>query len=162
MCQNRGCKRDVSIRDGSFFGTDSKLELKQVLDLLYLYAYEQAFTAPLMRECRTALEAIMNWRNYVRDISTEYFIRHPLRIGGPCHTVTVEIDESTFVRSKANLGRMVNTQWVSGGIAVRTKHGFLSGCATEGCCDAAANTAAVCFVRYHGLCGLVGRLQHDW
>ena len=46
-CQNRDCKRDVSIRDESFFGYDSKLELKQVLDLLYLYAYQGASTASL-------------------------------------------------------------------------------------------------------------------
>ena len=122
-CQNRDWKKDVSIRDGSFFGSDTKLELKQVLDLLYLYAYEGASTASLMRECRMASEAIVNWRNYVRDIFAEYFIRHPLQIGGPGHTV--EIDESAFVRRKANVGRMVNTQWVFGGINVETKHGFL-------------------------------------
>ena len=110
----------MSIRDGSFFGSDSKLELKQDLDLLYLYAYEGASTASLMRECRMALEAIVN---YVRDIFAEYFIRHLLQIGGPGHIV--EIDESTFVRRKANVGRMVNTQWVFGGISVETKHGFL-------------------------------------
>ena len=78
-----------------------------------------------------ASEAIVNWRNYVRDIFAEYFIRHPLRIGGPGHTV--EIDESAFVRRKANIvrrkanvGRLVNTQWVFGGIDVDTKHGFLA------------------------------------
>ena len=68
--------------------------------LLYLYAYEGASTASLMRECRMASEAIVNWRNYVRDIFAEYFIRHPLQIGGPGHIV--EIDESAFVRRKAN------------------------------------------------------------
>ena len=71
-----------------------------------------------------ASEEIVNWRNYVRYIFAEYFIRHPLRIGGPGHTV--EIDESAFVRRKANVGRLVNTQWVFGGIDVDTKHGFLA------------------------------------
>ena len=122
-CQKSDCRRDVSIRDGSFFGSDSRLELKQVLDFLYLYAYEQASTASLMRECRMASEAIVNWRNYVRDIFAEYFIRNPLPIGGTGHTV--EIDESAFVRRKGKVGRMVNTQWVFGGIDVETKHGFL-------------------------------------
>ena len=70
-----------------------------------------------------ASEAIVNWRNYVRDIFAEYFIRHPLRIGGPGHTV--EIDESLFARRKANVGRLVTPQWVFGGIDVETKHGFL-------------------------------------
>ena len=111
------------------------MKLKQVLDLLYLYAYEQASTASPMRECRMASETIMNWRNYVRDIFMEYFIRHPLRIGGPGHTE--EIDDSAFVRRKSNVGRMVNTQWVFGGIDVETKHGFLVAVPQR---DAAANT----------------------
>ena len=39
---------NVSIRDGNFFGSGIKLELKQVVDLVYLYAYyEQASTASL-------------------------------------------------------------------------------------------------------------------
>ena len=122
-CKNRGCQKDISIRDGSFFGTDSKLELMQVLDLLYHYAYETATVHNLTRECRMATEAIANWRNYTRDIFAEYFLLHPLTIGGPGHVV--EIDESAFVSRKANVGRRVNTQWVLGGIDVETKQGFL-------------------------------------
>ena len=38
----------------------------------------------------------------------EYFIRHPLRIGGPGHIV--EIDESAFVQRKHNVGHPVRTQ----------------------------------------------------
>ena len=64
-----------------------------------------------------------NWRNYVRDVYAEYLILHPRVIGGPGETV--EIDESAFVRRKYNQGREVNTQWVFGGICVRTKLGFL-------------------------------------
>ena len=37
----------------------------------------------------------------------EYFIRNPMRISG--HGYTEEIDESAFVRRKANVGRVVNT-----------------------------------------------------
>ena len=92
----------IILRAGSFIGTNGNLQLKQILDLLYLYAYQQASVETLKRECSMASEAIVNWRNYVRDIFAEYFIRHPLRIGGPGHTV--EIDESLFVRRKANVG----------------------------------------------------------
>ena len=51
-------------------------------------------------------------------------MRHPLRIGGPGHTV--EIDESAFVQRKHNVGRAVNTQWVFGGIDTDTQEGFFS------------------------------------
>ena len=50
-------------------------------------------------------------------------LRHPLRIGGPGHTV--EIDELAFVCRKFNIGRVVSTQWVFGGIDSETKEGFL-------------------------------------
>lgn len=121
-CRNRVCRREVSIRDGSFF-SNSNLELVKIVDLLYLYSYETASFKTLIRECRLASEAMVNWRNFVRDIYGEYFIRHPLRIGGPGHVV--EIDESAFVRRKHNVGRMVNTQWVFGGLDVGTQEGFL-------------------------------------
>ena len=50
-------------------------------------------------------------------------MRHPLRIGGPGHVV--EIDESAFVWRKHNVGRVVNTQWVFGGLDMEPKDGFL-------------------------------------
>ncbi|RUS73042.1 hypothetical protein EGW08_019206 [Elysia chlorotica] len=70
-----------------------------------------------------ASEAIVNWRNYVRDVFAENFIPNALTIGGPEHVV--EIDESAFVKRKFNVGRAVRTQWVFGGIDVESKHGFL-------------------------------------
>ena len=36
----------------------------------------------LKRKCSMASEAIVNWRNYVRDIFAEYFIRHPAGFRG--------------------------------------------------------------------------------
>ncbi|RUS82738.1 hypothetical protein EGW08_009518 [Elysia chlorotica] len=77
----------------------------------------------LAREYPMATEAIVNWRNYIRDVFAEYFIANPLAIGGPGHVV--EIDESAFVKRKCNVGRAVRTQWVFGCIDVESKHGFL-------------------------------------
>lgn len=121
-CRERHSK-EASIRDGSFFGNGTKLELATIVDIMYSYSYEMASHNNLMRECRIASEAIVNWKNYVRDIYAEYFIAHPLRIGGPGHVV--EIDESAFVRRKHNVGRVVNTQWVFGGLDTETRDGFL-------------------------------------
>ena len=47
-CRDRNCRRDASIRDGSFFGNRSKLELEKVVDLLYSYLYETALFKNLM------------------------------------------------------------------------------------------------------------------
>ena len=38
-CRDRLCSRDASIRSGSFFN-HSKLELEQIIDILYTYLYE--------------------------------------------------------------------------------------------------------------------------
>ena len=124
-CRDQNCRRDLSIRTGSFFADGTKLQLllMQILELMYAYSYERASVKNLMRECLIASEAVVNWRNYVRDIYAEYFVRHPVRIGGPGHIV--EIDESAFVRRKHNVGRVVNTQWVFGGLDNNTKEGFL-------------------------------------
>ena len=122
-CRDRNCRREVSIRDGSFLGDGSKLEIEKIVDVLYYYSYEMASVKNLMRECGIASEAAVNWRNFVRDIYGEYFLQHPLVIGGPGHVV--KIDESAFVRRKHNVGRVVRTQWVFGGIDNETKEGFL-------------------------------------
>ena len=58
-----------------------------------------------------------------RDICAEYFIRHPIALGGP--GAAVVIDESSFVRRKYHVGRAVYTQWVFGGIEKNSKNCFL-------------------------------------
>jgi transposase-like protein len=121
-CHHRGCRREKSIREGSFFSF-SKLQLTQIVDLMYYYSHETASYKNVARECNMAKEAIANWRNYIRDVYAEHFVQHPLVIGGPGHTV--EIDESAFVRRKHNVGRQVATQWVFGGLDNETKEGFL-------------------------------------
>ena len=83
--RDRNCRRDVSIRDGSFFGNGSKLELEKVMDLLYSYLYETASFKNLMQECRIASKVCINWRNFVQDIYGDIFIRHLLRMWSrPC------------------------------------------------------------------------------
>ena len=91
----------------------------KIVDLMYAYLYETASFKNLARECRIASKATFNWRNFVRDVYSEYFVRFPLRIGGPGHIV--EIDKSVFVRCKHNVGHIVRTQWVFGGLDTETK-----------------------------------------
>ena len=63
----------MPIRDSSFLGNGSKLEIEKIIDLLYFYLYELASVKNLMRECGIASEAAVNWRNFVRDIYGKYF-----------------------------------------------------------------------------------------
>jgi hypothetical protein len=48
-----------------------------------------------MRECDIGSEhTVVGWNNFLRDVCAQYFIDHPMVIGGPGHIV--EIDESKF------------------------------------------------------------------
>uniref|UniRef100_A0A0L8GRH6 ISXO2-like transposase domain-containing protein n=1 Tax=Octopus bimaculoides TaxID=37653 RepID=A0A0L8GRH6_OCTBM len=64
--------------------------------------------------CSSSSEAVVNWKNYCRDIYAEYFMKNPLELVGK--GMYVEIDELAFVRRKFNVGHQVQTQWVFGGI----------------------------------------------
>jgi len=82
-CRFFCCKKEVSIREGSFF-TGSKLHIWQIIHVLYMYSAQTATVKNLRIECRIlSSHAVTNWRNYVRDIYAEYFLRNPLKIGGP-------------------------------------------------------------------------------
>ena len=117
------CKTEVSIREGSFF-SGSKLKLWQIILVLYMYSYEFANVKILRRECEIAgPQAITKWRNYVRNIYSEYFLRHSAQVGGPGHTV--EIDECSFWRRKPTMGKDEIRQLLFGGIDVDTKDVFL-------------------------------------
>uniref|UniRef100_A0A183BKY7 DDE_Tnp_IS1595 domain-containing protein n=1 Tax=Globodera pallida TaxID=36090 RepID=A0A183BKY7_GLOPA len=57
---------------------------------------------------------VCDWRNFMRDVCAEWFIRNPTRIGGP--GVVCEIDETMAVRRKYERGRLVaNDIWLFGG-----------------------------------------------
>lgn len=122
-CSWHLCKSEISIRNGTFF-ENSKLSLGQVIDFIYEWAYESATIKRTRHECEIEHDqTICDWRMFLREICAEYFIQNPLVIGGP--GIVVEIDESSFVRRKHNVGRTVKTQWVFGGYEVGTKRGFL-------------------------------------
>ena len=71
------------------------------------------------------LQTAVDWKNFCRDVRTEYVLAHPVTLGGP--GIIIEIDESLFCRRKHTVGRVVLEQWVFGGIKVGTpaRKGFL-------------------------------------
>ena len=75
------------------------------------------------REFGISQHTFVGWKMFLRDVCGEYFVAHPVRIGGVGHTV--QIDESAFTRRKYNRGRMIREQWVFGGIDTQTKAGFM-------------------------------------
>ena len=119
----RPCNKTLSIRSGSFF-EGSHLNIRSVLYVIRYWAFEEFSFRKASRELAMAEHTFVDWRNFLRDICAEHFLRNPVRIGGV--GVEVQIDESVFAGRKHNVGRRpVPQQWVFGGIDTTTNEGFL-------------------------------------
>ena len=91
-----------AIRDGTFF-SNSKLNLEQIVDLMYYWSQDVDSHVFLERHCQLKSDTtIVDWKNFMRDICVEYRIKHPSNIGGVGHIV--EIDESAWTKRKYNRG----------------------------------------------------------
>ena len=87
----RPCNKTLSIRSGSFF-EGSHLNIRSVLDVIRYWAFEEFSFRKASRELAMAEHTFVDWRNFLRDICAEHFLRNPVRIGGV--GVEVQIDES--------------------------------------------------------------------
>ena len=76
------------------------------------------------RKLESSVETVTDYYNYCREICC-YIVENvkPRKIGGP--GLTVEIDEAKFGKRKYNRGRVVDGNWVFGGICRETKSIFL-------------------------------------
>ena len=138
----------MSIRDGNFF-SGSKLNIWQIVNILYRYSHQTATVKNIRHECNiSSPNAITNWCNYVCDIYAEYFLRHSSQIGGPGHTVEIENLLRICAQEVYNRGHQVNTQWVFGGIDVDTKDVFGSR-GEERNVNFASNAPGGCIARDH-------------
>ena len=55
---------------------------KQIFEFSYWWSQELGTNDQHCREIGIASEAAVDWRNFFRDICAEFFIRHPVQIGG--------------------------------------------------------------------------------
>jgi hypothetical protein len=60
--------------------------------------------------------------HYCKEVCATVLLANPPQIGGP--GMTVELDESLFVKRKTNYGRMFREQWVFGGDCRETQKSF--------------------------------------
>jgi len=131
-CNNKACKKDyISVRQGSFF-EQSNLSFEQVLLIVNLFcanvtSYEQIQFQAQLDNDKLSSATIADWLSYCREVCLESIIKQtPTVIGGA--GCTVEIDESKFGKRKYNKGRLVEGQWVVGGICLETNDIFLALC----------------------------------
>lgn len=66
----------------------------------------------------------MDWSNFTREVCVDYCFRSSVsKLGGPGRIV--EIDEAKIGHRKYNRGRIIEGQWIFGGIDRTTKNLFL-------------------------------------
>ena len=93
---------------------------------MFIYCWSKEYTS--IEFCRTELgissdETVVDWNNYLREVCAQSLLANPISVGGP--GLTVEVDESLFVRRKFNVGRLRREQWVVGGVCRETNECFL-------------------------------------
>ncbi len=109
------------MRDGSFF-KGSHLKLNEILELSYWWANGASVTRA-MHETGHSSRTVVDWYNFHRDVCAQYFLDHPVVVGGVGKVV--EIDESKFGKRKYNRGRYKEGHWVFGGVERGTNDVFM-------------------------------------
>ena len=110
----RTCKCSRSLRGDTLF-SQSRLTLQQIMDLM-MYWSQGLDSHKFIKGNINILsdKTVVDWKNFMRNLCVEYFVRRSTIIGGVDHVV--EIDESAWIKRKYNRGRQVGTQRVFGGI----------------------------------------------
>ena len=116
------CNTKKSILHNTLF-TRAKLPICKVLHLLFLWSQRQT---PNIVSFNTGLaeSTVINFFQAFRDACVEYYQLRARKIGG--RGFHVQIDESQFVKRKANVGRIpaLLDIWVFGGICYETNEVF--------------------------------------
>ena len=114
-CNGRACgKSTMSIRNNSFFA-HSRLRLQDLVFLLYEWTRETTVTEVCFQYGFDE-HTVIDWFRFYRDICTEKLcnFNNGEKIGG--QGTIVEIDETCVSRRKYQVGRIVPTVWMVGGI----------------------------------------------
>ena len=114
-CNGRACNKCTkSIRKGSFF-EKSKLSLHIGTMIIYEWSRDTSVKSVVF-EYGVSKVTVVDWFRFLRDVCFDYFayMEQSRKIGGVGYTV--EVDETVAVRRKYNVGRVVPTVWLVGGI----------------------------------------------
>ena len=115
-CNKRCCRREKSIRTGSFF-EHTKLNLCD--SMLFIHLWSKGYTEQLICDDFSFSKATaVDWSRFCRDLCVYHFESSDALIGG--QGTIVEIDETVIVKRKYDRGRMLTEGWLFGGIERRS------------------------------------------
>ncbi|KAJ4425501.1 hypothetical protein ANN_27695 [Periplaneta americana] len=94
---------------------DLKLSIDQILQFCAFWCLlPNPRHVTLSEEVEVSRHTVVDWSNFCREVRLDWVYEHRQAIGGP--GTIVEIDESKFGRRKYNRGRLIEGQWVFGGV----------------------------------------------
>ena len=76
----------------------------------------------VMQEAEVSSKTFVLWSGFCREVITYWAFTTSTKLGGPGKIV--EIDEAKFGRRKYNVGRLIEGQWILGGVERGSKKAF--------------------------------------
>ena len=115
------CTFNKGARVGTWFG-GSVLSLEQILEITYIWATRNPLIKDIVHETGVSKATIIDWLSFCREVADDHCKKTVTILGG--EGVIVEVDEAKFGRRKYNRGRLIEGQWVLGGIVRGTMDFF--------------------------------------
>ncbi|XP_069995056.1 uncharacterized protein [Penaeus vannamei] len=117
------CNFKKSLFKNTWFD-NSKLDFETNLKFVNLYLRERFSYASARSEFNFPNRTICDWASFCREVLIFWcFENQSDKIGGSGEIV--EIDESKFGKRKYNVGRVIEGQWVFGGVCRKSRDFFL-------------------------------------
>lgn len=124
LLKKKLCNIEVSVRKDTFF-SHSHLKLKDACRFIAMYLLVNfPKSATLQDEFQFATNTVTDWVSFIREVFVHWAWNNTSKIiGGPGKIV--EIDEAKFGKRKYERGRIIEGQWVFGGIERGTNKMFM-------------------------------------
>ncbi|KCZ79951.1 hypothetical protein H312_02639, partial [Anncaliia algerae PRA339] len=100
-----------------------KKDISEILDIIYFWSLDLTQNKAMIEGNSNSIDTIFNWYKKLR-IQTYYIMinTRASKIGGIGHVV--EVDEAKFSKRKYEIGRIVRSAWVVGGVDLTTGETF--------------------------------------
>ena len=97
--------------------------MKQSLLFCFIFVSDWFSFKFVKFELKLSDKTITDWCSFAREVIVNWVSERSCKIGGEGRVV--EIDESKFGKRKYNVGRLIEGQWVFGGICRETRECFM-------------------------------------
>ena len=121
--RRKRCSYNVSIFNNTWFAK-SHLDIETNLLFVNLFLRKYFSYQVIRDELKLSDKTITDWSSFCREVLVSWCLNNSAeKIGGDGQIV--EIDESKFGKRKYNVGRVIEGQWVFGGVCRSTKQFFM-------------------------------------